>query len=426
MQMGLSQKERQAGPVTASLSSCQKKKGLAKGQTSHILPRVFLHTLHRVVGRAITFMLHDVAQENSFNTPTTWSAVKQLANISKQLQQEQETQLGNPDCDIQIHNDDLAGFFLTPPQARLESDVQWLVERYCRQHARTPLDRAYLTVSAGLPLPTEGYVRRGWLPGCGGHRLPVKLILPVVQHSFHASIFTVVNTVVRQIRGAFISSPLSPPLCNNTVTRSEFEFLVTLNHRRLGWGAARYVDNRICITRVQSGLPSVPAAVLTENFYGEPILLEPEPDTNYLGTMVTAKCGQLQMEFVVYAFNEILQSTRQCDSDPECEPVLNERWRYRSEFTDARTQRCSVDCLLHGAVRLSSPTSLAQLAVLKAFATLLYMQYDRQILEVALSKHSKRFAATYTADMRRTLLSAIQCGGKDGTQQLLKVIRHHQ
>ena len=70
------------------------------------------------------------------------------------------------------------------------------------------------------------------------------------------------------------------------VMRVGYEFLQTLNFRPLLWKVLRYVDNRLALFVKVGAQSSLPPSVGSAGFYGEPVVLEPEPDLSYVGCVV--------------------------------------------------------------------------------------------------------------------------------------------
>ena len=84
-----------------------------------------------------------------------------------------------------------------------------------------------------------------------------------------------------------MGSPLSPALCLMVVALSEEvwyrTFSSTLSTLDLSSRFLRYVDNRLCLVHPQWLDDPAIANFLHQDFYGHPIILETEPDQEFLG-----------------------------------------------------------------------------------------------------------------------------------------------
>ena len=119
----------------------------------------------------------------------------------------------------------------------------------------------------------------------GGVNIPIEVIIPVLEHALAAAIFTAGGKVVRQIRGAFIGSPLSPPWCVAVVIQEEYAWISSLDSDKPLWRkratAVRYVDNRMLAELQKNGIGNEKVENLRDNnFYRSPIVLEAEPEND--------------------------------------------------------------------------------------------------------------------------------------------------
>ena len=91
---------------------------------------------------------------------------------------------------------------------------------------------------------------------------------------------------VSQLRGSPMGSPLSPALCLMVVSISEqiwpVNFKSVLQNHHLFIRRIRYVDN--CLILGDARLRDLPPyeVLLDDGFYGKPIVLETEPDQEFL------------------------------------------------------------------------------------------------------------------------------------------------
>ena len=94
-----------------------------------------------------------------------------------------------------------------------------------------------------------------------------------------------------------MGSPLSPALCLMVVSISEqiwaINYKEILNNHHLFVRHLRYVDNRLIV-----GSPAIKdlppyETLLDDGFYGKPIILETEPDQEFLGFMMATEPFEL-------------------------------------------------------------------------------------------------------------------------------------
>ena len=109
--------------------------------------------------------------------------------------------------------------------------------------------------------------------------------------------FALGQRCIRQRRGSPMGSPLSPALCLMVVSISEqiwpINFKQLLSNHHLFIKHIRYVDNRLIFG--DSRLQQLPPyeVLLDEGFYGKPIILDTEPDQEFLGFMLETKPVEL-------------------------------------------------------------------------------------------------------------------------------------
>eukprot|EP00435_Cladocopium_sp_Y103_P004821 s6076_g1.t1 len=125
--------------------------------------------------------------------------------------------------------------------------------------------------------------------------------------------FALGERCIKQRRGSPMGSPLSPALCLMVVSMSEeiwhcnFQEISTNHH--LFVRHIRYVDNRLLLGHPHIvDLPPY-ETLLDEGFYGRPILLETEPDQEFLGFMIATEpfeliyCGPTDISQVLSPFS---------------------------------------------------------------------------------------------------------------------------
>ena len=112
----------------------------------------------------------------------------------------------------------------------------------------------------------------------------------LIKPALNMQTFVLGNVCIRQCRGSPMGSPLSPALCLMVVSISEqiwsINFNQLLSNHHLFIRHIRYVDNRL-VFGDRRLLDLAPYEVLLDDgFYGKPIVLETEPDQEFLGFML--------------------------------------------------------------------------------------------------------------------------------------------
>ena len=109
----------------------------------------------------------------------------------------------------------------------------------------------------------------------------------IILMSLKMTQFSIGTSVYAQIRGSPMGSPLSPALCMMVVALSEEiwyqTYSTTLATMDLSSRLLRYVDNRLCLADPSWDYEICFANFLHPEFYGKPIILETEPDQEFLG-----------------------------------------------------------------------------------------------------------------------------------------------
>ena len=109
----------------------------------------------------------------------------------------------------------------------------------------------------------------------------------IILMSLKMTQFSIGTSVYEQIRGSPMGSPLSPALCMMVVALSEEiwyqTYHTTLATMDLSARLLRYVDNRLCLADPSWDYEISFTNFLHPEFYGNPIILETEPDQEFLG-----------------------------------------------------------------------------------------------------------------------------------------------
>lgn len=115
----------------------------------------------------------------------------------------------------------------------------------------------------------------------------IKDIEDIIRSSLNMTQFSIGTKVFEQIRGSPIGSPLSPALCLMVVALSEEvwyrTYSSTLSTLDLSSRFLRYVDNRLCLINLHWLDDPAFTTFHHPDFYGHPIVLEDEPDQEFLG-----------------------------------------------------------------------------------------------------------------------------------------------
>ena len=118
----------------------------------------------------------------------------------------------------------------------------------------------------------------------------IKSVPDLLRTALNMQTFALGTRCIRQQRGSPMGIPLSPALCLMVVSISEQIWSITykepLSNHNLFIRHMRYVDNRLILG--DSRLCNLPPyeTLLDEGFYGKPIVLETEPDQEFLGFML--------------------------------------------------------------------------------------------------------------------------------------------
>ena len=190
---------------------------------------------------------------------------------------------------LRLYNQDLAGFFTSIDQQRFLGAWQMLLD----------LLRPHMDVSANEVFsvyPGRSNNPGGLIKGRTFRRLNVtrkiliKDIPSLLTTALNTQTFCLGHRCLSQLRGSPMGSPLSPALCLMVVSISEqiwatsFKSILTNHH--LFVRHIRYVYNRLVLGDPHITMLPPYEVLLNEGFYGKPIILETEPDQEFLGFML--------------------------------------------------------------------------------------------------------------------------------------------
>lgn len=143
---------------------------------------------------------------------------------------------------------------------------------------------------------------------------------------------------MRQRRGACIGAPASPLLCEAVVAMRESEWISRDPSRHLNgkvWSAVRCVDSLLVMgIRDNRGKVSYPPELADPLFYGDPIVLEVQPDLCLLGVEVCVIGNQVRSQVNAPASKHLIQSGG--------ESLGPESWRYHSNKSAAHLNSAMV------------------------------------------------------------------------------------
>ena len=124
-------------------------------------------------------------------------------------------------------------------------------------------------------------------------KIVIKHVPDLIKSALDMQTFALGQRCVRQCRGSPMGSPLSPALCLMVVSISEQIWSNTFRHlmsnHHLFIRHIRYVDNRLIFGDKRLTELAPYEVLLDEGFYGKPIILETEPDQEFLGFMLETK-----------------------------------------------------------------------------------------------------------------------------------------
>ena len=153
----------------------------------------------------------------------------------------------------EIHNDDLVGFYISVPHDRIKKALNHMLEKYLATQPPPP-GKTAKDIMCTVELERDctkirvirGKVRK---PTRTQYTINFTDINDLVDMSLQFSFFTIMNKVYYQKRGFCIGSPISPTLCNITVSYDEHMWLKTHNIQLQSKDLlfTRCVGNRICI-----------------------------------------------------------------------------------------------------------------------------------------------------------------------------------
>ena len=162
----------------------------------------------------------------------------------------------------------------------------------------------------------------------------------------------------------------------------------------LTWMAIRYVDNRMVLTFCHKGNAYVFEDLLKTNFYGETIILEPEPRECLVGIDLVYLCKCVQS---LAPFGNIVEARLRVPGYTSDDNGFdwNNFWRYRSpKSAGSRSNNLSSFLTrLHLATTLSFPAQRQRQAVARLLWVYRAIGFDGDVLFKALLTRASYFTA---------------------------------
>ena len=196
------------------------------------------------------------------------------------------------DADLILVNQDLAGFFTSIDQDRFVRSWFMLLD-FLRPKMNVSDDEAFSVYPGKSNNPGDIIKGRTFRRLNVTRKIVIKDVPELIKSALNMQTFALGQRCVRQSRGSPMGSPLSPALCLMVVSISEqiwsSTFHQLLSNHHLFIRHIRYVDNRLIFGDKRLTALAPYEVLLDEGFYGKPIILETEPDQEFLGFMLETK-----------------------------------------------------------------------------------------------------------------------------------------
>ena len=196
------------------------------------------------------------------------------------------------DADLILVNQDLAGFFTSIDQDRFVRSWFMLLD-FLRPKMNVSDDEAFSVYPGKSNNPGDIIKGRTFRRLNVTRKIVIKHVPDLIKSALNMQTFALGKRCVRQCRGSPMGSPLSPALCLMVVSISEqiwsCTFRQILANHHLFIRHIRYVDNRLIFGDKRLTELAPYEVLLDDGFYGKPIILETEPDQEFLGFMLETK-----------------------------------------------------------------------------------------------------------------------------------------
>ena len=194
--------------------------------------------------------------------------------------------------DLILVNQDLAGFFTSIDQDRFVRSWFMLLD-FLRPKMNVSNQEVFSVYPGKTNNPGDIIKGRTFRRLNVTRKILIQDVPDLIKSALDMQTFALGQKCILQSRGSPMGSPLSPALCLMVVSISEqiwsINFHQVLSNHNLFIRHIRYVDNRL-IFGDKRLLDLAPYEVLLDDgFYGKPIILETEPDQEFLGFMLETK-----------------------------------------------------------------------------------------------------------------------------------------
>ena len=190
------------------------------------------------------------------------------------------------DADLILVNQDLAGFFTSIDQERFIRSWFMLLD-FLRPKMNVYDDEVFSVYPGKSNNPGDIIKGRTFRRLNVTRKIVIKHVPDLIKSALNMQTFALGKRCVRQCRGSPMGSPLSPALCLMVVSISEQiwsnTFRQLLSNHHLFIRHIRYVDNRLIFGDKRLTELAPYEVLLDDGFYGKPIILETEPDQEFLG-----------------------------------------------------------------------------------------------------------------------------------------------
>jgi hypothetical protein len=256
------------------------------------------------------------------------------------------------DADLILVNQDLAGFFTSIDQERFIGAWIMLLD-FLRPHMIVADNDVFSVYPGKANNPGDLIKGRTFRRPNVTRKIVIKDVPSLLTTALEMQTFALGQHCIRQRRGSPMGSPLFPALCLMVVSISEqiwsINFKQILSNHHFFIKHIRYVDNRLIFgdARLQQ-LPPY-EVLLDAGIYGKPIILETEPDQEFLGFMLETK----PLELIYHGPTNISQVLSPYPASPP--KVLLSGFRSRCHIVDqgcfsrspSPTRPGSIDPLVH-------------------------------------------------------------------------------
>ena len=196
------------------------------------------------------------------------------------------------DADLILVNQDLAGFFTSIDQDRFIRSWFMLLD-FLRPKMNVFDEEAFSVYPGKSNNPGDIIKGRTFRRLNVTRKIVIGDVPDLIKSALNMQTFALGQRCVRQCRGSPMGSPLSPALCLMVVSISEQiwhnTFHQLLSNHHLFIRHVRYVDNRLIFGDKRLTTLAPYEVLLDDGFYGKPIILETEPDQEFLGFMLETK-----------------------------------------------------------------------------------------------------------------------------------------